>query len=177
MVKEQAKFKGGEFVLEEEINFVLTKIRDNIPNFYHKVPWAASKDLVYEATPNNYWTSGFWIGMLLLAKEITDSSEFDDVISVQINSFQERLANQIELETHDIGFLYTLSAVADYKVNGNERSKQMAIDAADALMVRYNEKIGIIQAWGNLDDVQESGRMIIDCLMNLSLLYFASEKT
>lgn len=171
------KLMGEEYALEQEIDFVLSKIRENIPNFYNKVPWAASKNLVYEATPNNYWTSGFWVGMLLLAKEITNSSEFDDVICAQINSFQERLANKVELETHDIGFLYTLSAIADYRVNGNESSRQMAIDAAEVLMVRYNEKAGIIQAWGNLDDVQESGRMIIDCLMNLSLLYFASEQT
>ncbi len=43
--------------------------------------------------------------------------------------------------------------------------------AADCLMERYSEKAQIIQAWGNLEDPKEKGRMIIDCLMNLSLLY------
>jgi unsaturated chondroitin disaccharide hydrolase len=35
-------------------------------------------------------------------------------------SFQHRLDEQIELETHDIGFLYILTAIADYQVNGHE---------------------------------------------------------
>lgn len=164
-------------ILEEEIDFVLSKIRNNIPEFFDKVPWAASKNNIYAATPNDYWTSSFWLGMLFLAKETTNSTEFDAVIANQLKHFKERLENNIELETHDIGFLYSLSAVADYKVNGNEQSKQLAIDAADKLMTRYSEKAGIIQAWGNLDDNHENGRMIIDCLMNLSLLYFASDVT
>src|SRR5699024_8819650 len=81
------------------------------------------------------------------------------------------------LETHDIGFLYSLSAVFDYQENGNESSKELAIQAADLLMERYSEKAGIIQAWGNLNDPNESGRMIVDCLMNLPLLYFAARET
>ncbi|HIT89363.1 MAG TPA: glycoside hydrolase family 88 protein [Candidatus Merdenecus merdavium] len=178
MAKDLSRLKEEvEFVLADEIDFVLSKIRENIPTFYDKVPWAASKNYVYEAKPNDYWTSSFWVGMLFLAKEITESTEFDAVIDTQVKSFRERLDKNVELETHDIGFLYSLSAVADYKVNGNETSKQMAIDAADRLMTRYSEKAGIIQAWGNLDDIHENGRMIIDCLMNLSLLYFASEMT
>lgn len=39
-------------------------------------------------------------------------------------SFQHRLDEQIELETHDIGFLYILTAIADYQVNGHEASKK-----------------------------------------------------
>lgn len=113
--------------------------------------------------------------MLYLAKEATQSSEFDEVLNVQLHSFHERLEKKVELETHDIGFLYTLSAVADYRVNGTESSRDLIIQAADALMVRYSEKAGIIQAWGNLDDLDENGRMIIDGLMNLPLLYTASE--
>lgn len=169
--------KEARNALEKDIEYAISKVRANIPVFFDKVPWAASKNNVYEATPNDYWTSSFWIGMLFLAKEITDSSEFDAVIDNQLKHFEERLANNVELETHDIGFLYSLSAVADYKVNGNESSKQLAIDAADKLMTRYSEKAGIIQAWGNLDDIHENGRMIIDCLMNLPLLYFASNVT
>lgn len=168
----------NEFLwLKKDLDFVLDRIRGNIPIFYNKVPGAASHHLIYEATPNNYWTSSFWIGMLFLAKEITETDEFDEVISVQMKSFEERLKNKVELETHDIGFLYSLSAVADYKVNGTETSKDLIVQAADCLMVRFNEKAGIIQAWGNLDDLNENGRMIIDGLMNLPLLYKASELT
>ncbi|MGO4937850.1 glycoside hydrolase family 88 protein [Fundicoccus sp. Sow4_H7] len=178
MVDKLNELKGDlKSVITDEINFVLSKIRANLPVFYDTTPWAASKNMVYQAEPNAYWTSSFWLGMLFLAKEVTKSQEFDDIINKQLESFRNRLDNDIELDTHDIGFLYSLSAVADYKVNGNLKSKELAIRAAQRLMQRYNEKSGVIQAWGNLEDVNENGRMIIDCLMNLPLLFFASENS
>ena len=36
---------------------------------------------------------------------------------------------------------------------------------------------GIIQAWGDLDDPAQRGRIIIDCLMNLPLLHWASAQS
>ncbi|WP_422389743.1 glycoside hydrolase family 88 protein [Candidatus Enterococcus clewellii] len=169
--------KDSLFWLPKEIDYVLRKIRDNQQEFEVLVPPAASKNQRYEPEENTDWTASFWIGMLFLSKELTGSADFDTTINSQMIVFNQRLEQEIELETHDIGFLYILSAIADYRVNGNEASKKMAVKAADLLMKRYSPKAKIIQAWGNLDDPNERGRMIIDCLMNLPLLYFASEVT
>ncbi|WP_270607800.1 glycoside hydrolase family 88 protein [Enterococcus thailandicus] len=163
--------------LQEEIEFAVNKVRENLKTFQETVPPAASEGLVYPEEENIDWTASFWVGMLFLAKELTNSTEFDATIEKQMASFKHRLENKIELETHDIGFLYSLSAVADYQVNKHEASKKLAIQAADLLMERYSPTAQIIQAWGNLNDPAQRGRMIIDCLMNLPLLYFASEQT
>lgn len=163
--------------LDEEIQFVLSKVRDNMSQFQEFVIPAASINHVYVPEDNVDWTASFWIGMLFLSKELTHSEEFDSTITKQMRSFAFRLENKIELETHDIGFLYILSAVNDFQINGNKPSKNLAIKAADLLMNRYSEAAGIIQAWGNLDDESQRGRMIVDCLMNLPLLYFASDMT
>lgn len=163
--------------LQEEIEFAVNKVRKNLKTFQETVPPAASEGLVYPEEENIDWTASFWVGMLFLAKELTNSTEFDATIEKQMASFKHRLENKIELETHDIGFLYSLSAVADYQVNKHETSKKLAIQAADLLMERYSPTAQIIQAWGNLNDPAQRGRMIIDCLMNLPLLYFASEQT
>ncbi|MFW8621965.1 glycoside hydrolase family 88 protein [Enterococcus thailandicus] len=163
--------------LQEEIEFAVNKVRENLKTFQETVPPAASEGLVYPEEENIDWTASFWVGMLFLAKELTNSTEFDATIEKQMASFKHRLENKIELETHDIGFLYSLSAVADYQVNKHEASKKLAIQAADLLMERYSPTAQIIQAWGNLSDPAQRGRMIIDCLMNLPLLYFASEQT
>jgi Glycosyl Hydrolase Family 88. len=163
--------------IQQELEFVIKKVKSNLDIFKEKVPWACSKNQSYAAVENDYWTSSFWVGMLFLSKEVMQNEEFDEVIECQMRSFQNRLDKKIGLETHDIGFLYALSAMADYKVNQRESSREMAIHAADVLMERYSEEAGIIQAWGNLEDLNESGRMIIDCLMNLPLLYFASVMT
>lgn len=174
---ETVSVKDSLFWLPKEIDYVLRKIRDNQQEFEVLVPPAASKNQRYEPEENTDWTASFWIGMLFLSKELTGSADFDTTINSQMTVFNQRLEQEIELETHDIGFLYILSAIADYRVNGNEASKKMAVKAADLLMKRYSPKAKIIQAWGNLDDPNERGRMIIDCLMNLPLLYFASEVT
>ncbi len=44
-------------------------------------------------------------------------------------------------------------------------------------MKRWRENIRILQAWGPKDDPQNGGRIIIDCLLNLPLLYWATEQT
>jgi unsaturated chondroitin disaccharide hydrolase len=44
-------------------------------------------------------------------------------------------------------------------------------------MIRFYEKAGIIQAWGNLNDPANRGRIIIDCAMNLPLLFWAAKET
>lgn len=163
--------------VEQELLFIEKKLKQNLKTFYSKVPSASSENLVYPAEENTDWTASFWPGMLFLGKEYSRSDEFDEVIKVQLNSFQKRLDNQIELAHHDIGFLYTLTAVADYKVNQHQESAEMAVQAAELLIKRYSKKAEIIQAWGDLNDPSERGRMIIDCLMNLPLLYFASDYT
>ncbi|WP_430612683.1 glycoside hydrolase family 88 protein [Enterococcus sp. DIV0876] len=163
--------------LQEEIAFALDKVKSNLDTFTDLVPPAASIDQVYQPEENTDWTASFWNGMLFLSKELSQTDAFDHVIYHQIQSFQHRLDHRIALETHDIGFLYILSALADYQINGRESSKKMALEAADLLMERYSPKAKIIQAWGDLNDPEQSGRMIIDCLMNLPLLYFASQET
>jgi unsaturated chondroitin disaccharide hydrolase len=44
-------------------------------------------------------------------------------------------------------------------------------------MARYLDQIGVFQAWGMLDDPQLRGNTIIDSLMNMPLLYWASAQT
>ena len=48
--------------------------------------------------------------------------------------------------------------------------------AADHLAGRYREKGKFLQAWGSVGEASEY-RLIIDCLLNLPLLYWASEVT
>jgi len=162
---------------EESLRFVLSKIDANLPFFTDQFPTPVGKNNVYTPIPNNYWTTSFWTGMVWLAFEITGDTKYRRIAEQHLESFRERLAKRIETDTHDLGFLYTLSCVAGYKLTQNTQAKATALAAADLLMARYFEKAGIIQAWGNLEDPKERGRMIIDCCMNLPLLYWATEIT
>ncbi|MEX1550779.1 glycoside hydrolase family 88 protein [Enterococcus sp. C50] len=161
----------------QELEFVYQKIIENLTTFETLVPAAVSKNYCYPAVENADWTDGFWIGMLHLAQGYRPDKRIQQVITKQLEVFQQRLDEEIVLNHHDIGFLYSLAAVADYRENNTGSSRKMALQAADVLMRRYNETAKIFQAWGELSDKEQQGRMIIDCNMNLPLLYFASNET
>ena len=82
----------------------------------------------------------------------------------------------MEVDHHDMGFLYSPSCVAGYKLIGSQKGKEAAIKAADQLISRFHPVGEFIQAWGPMD-APENYRLIIDCLLNLPLLYWASEET
>lgn len=164
-------------IVETEIEFVYQKILTNAKVFETLVPAAVSSEYVYPAVENADWTDGFWVGMLHLAQTYRYNDELATVITKQLAVFKERLDKEIVVNHHDIGFLYSLSAVADYRQNKTDASRELALQAADVLMRRYNQQAQIFQAWGALDNPEKQGRMIIDCNMNLPLLYFASNET
>lgn len=130
----------------------------------------------YEPAPNEQWTNGFWTGELWLAYEHTGDPAFSEAALWQVGSFLERIQQEIHTDTHDLGFLYSLSCVAGYKLTGNETAKKAALLAADKLASRFHQKGQFIQAWGSLDN-KDNYRLIIDCLLNLPLLYWASAQT
>ena len=55
-------------------------------------------------------------------------------------------------------------------------AKNSAIKAADCLLERWKPKGEFIQAWGNIHD-NAMYRLIIDCMLNLPLLYWATDVT
>lgn len=163
--------------LAEAMHYVKSKVNENLPKYSTVFPTSSSENLIYGEMGNKDWTEGFWTGILWLLYEDTNEEKYLSALETLLRTFQERLDQNIDLNTHDIGFLYSLSTLAGYKITGNEKALELSVRAADRLMERYSEKAQIIQAWGNLEDPKEKGRMIIDCLMNLSLLYNISEIT
>ncbi len=151
------------------------KISKYMHNFTERFPDACASKNVYHPVANCQWTCSFHTGMLWLCYEMTGEQGFRDVAEAQVNSFYDRLFDEKRMATHDIGFLYTLSCIADYKLSGNEKSKSAALIAADLLMRRYKPLGQFIQSWGPNTNAPETYRVIIDSMMNLPLLYWASQ--
>lgn len=156
---------------------VLRKIDRNIPKFDGKFPAETCEKGHYALTDNVEWTTSFWSGQLWLAWEMSGDDKYRRAAEKHISSFGNRIANRIDTATHDLGFLYTLSCVSAWRLTGNREARGFALLAADALLERFNPQSGIIQAWGDLRDPEQAGRMIIDCNMNLPLLYWATQQT
>lgn len=162
---------------KEALDYGLGKTKNNIAVFGNLYPGPAGLNNIYPLIKNTDWTSSFWPGILFLAWENTGDEIYRRAGESYVAGFRERLDKRIETETHDLGFLYTLSCVAPWRLFGSAAARETAIMAADMLLLRRHEKAGIIQAWGNLDDPRQRGRIIIDCAMNLPLLYWAGEET
>ena len=126
--------------------------------------------------PNEQWTAGFWPGSIWLAFEATGDKVFGYAAQIQVQSFLRRIENRIETDHHDMGFLYTPSCVAAWKLVGDEDGRRAALLAADQLLERFQEKGQFLQAWGPMGE-PDNYRYIIDCLMNLPLLFWASAES
>lgn len=160
----------------EAMDFAVKQVEDNLKEFTDSFKKAYSEDGFYNPTPNVNWTTGFWTGQIWLAYEWRKTDELKKAGLIQAKSFLDRIDRKVEVDHHDMGFLYTPSCVAAYKLVGDETAKEAAIKAADQLISRFQPVGEFIQAWGPMNQ-PENYRFIIDCLLNLPLLYWATEET
>ena len=121
---------------------------------------------------NSWWTGGFWPGLMWQLYSATKDDFFlsearraEALLTAEFRSF--RYLN------HDVGFMYLLSCGADWKLTRDEQARWDTLHAANLLLGRLNPA-GFIRAW-NGDS--QMGYAIIDCMMNLSLLYWAGRET
>lgn len=162
--------------VEQAIEKVIRQLEINLNYFKEDFPTPATFDNVYPIMDNTEWTNGFWTGELCLAYEYSHDEKFKEIAHKNVLSFLERVNKRVELDHHDLGFLYTPSCMSEYKLDGDQNAKEAALKAADKLIERYQEKGGFIQAWGELGK-KEHYRLIIDCLLNIQLLFFAYQET
>lgn len=119
-----------------------------------------------------WWTNSFWSGILWQAYHATKKETYAE----NARKTEERLDRALEEYTgldHDIGFLWLHTAVADYRLTGSEAAKLRGIRAAAILASRFQPAGQYFRAWNHGED----SVAIIDCLMNLPILYWASETT
>ena len=174
------------FNIQDAVQCALKTISTNLITFADRYPDDTTVGNVYYlrrarngfAEGDNYgWTTSFWPGVLWLAYELSGSEVYRRGAEQHIQSFVKRIEEKLDLDTHDLGFLYTLACVVPWRLTGNTHAKQAALQAADHLMTRYLQNVGVIQSWGKLDDLEQRGNIIVDSLMNMPLLYWASEIT
>ena len=139
----------------------------------------ASVGGTYVLEAPHWWTAGFWPGLLWLLYRDSESMDdrYKDIAEACEQQLDEVLAGYDRLD-HDIGFMWSLTSVARYKLLGEEQSRRRALLAASVLSGRFNIKGNYIRAWNPWSEGDRNeGWAIIDCMMNLPLLYWASETT
>lgn len=186
----------SESSIDMALQFCIKQIGTILPEFTDKFQPAYSINNFYSPSENDDWTNGFWSGEIWLAYEyLLRKPEFDvelfngeiisskkllgklkDAALIQVDSFYDRIEKKYKVDHHDMGFLYSPSCVAAYKLTGSQKAREAAIMAADQLITRFHEVGEFIQAWGAMDE-EGNYRLIIDCLLNLPLLFWATIET
>lgn len=178
-IKNPALFLGEEkmtkAILEKAIDHALKKIDKLWDDVHGNFASHAGINNIYSEEQNVAgWNTGFFTGLLWLAYEVSGNEKYKERALSHVASFYKRIDEKIGVDHHDMGFLYIPSCVAAYKTTGNELAKEAALKAADHLLTRYIEKGGYIQAWGK---VGSQPRLIIDCMNNIPLLFWAAKET
>nr|MCR5755628.1 glycoside hydrolase family 88 protein [Acetatifactor sp.] len=161
--------------IEETYQKLCMKFSAECDRIGDRIPYSPKNGKYVEdcsQTALDCWTNGFWPGILWQMYHVTKEEKYKEAASKIEQKFDALFDEYVKLH-HDVGFMWLHTAVASYRLTGEERSKVRGLHAANLLAGRYNPLGGFIRAW-NEDRI---GWIIIDCMMNIPLLYWAGRET
>lgn len=175
---------GGEKMTENEKEWaasvaerILEKTKASVERNMDKVPYLTKNGSFDDWSDNiSWWTNGFYAGQLWQMYNAYGCEKFKTAAEKIEDKLDESLMSYMGMD-HDSGFKWLLTSVADFKVTKNEKSKNRGLLAAANLAGRFNPEGRFIRAWNDNGDGNTAGWAIIDCMMNLPLLYWAQEQT
>lgn len=131
----------------------------------------------YDKELPQWWTNGFWTGILWMMYETAQKPMYREYAE-RLEEKLDAVIEDFDALHHDVGFMWLLSAVADYRLTQNPRSRKRGMHAAGTLAGRFNPNGNFIRAWNtNGPEDHNVGWAIIDSMMNIPLLYWASEES
>ena len=196
-MEEKTAGRSNQEWLDETYQKLLVKMKAECARVGTNIPYTTGRDGKYHditetqwgKTPDGgthvgFWTNSFWPGMLWQMYEATGDEDYKKA-AVGVEERLDVLLRSAETVDHDVGFLFLLSSVANYRKTGDQEARRRGLLAASLLASRYNLDGKFIRAWpDHMAKMAEKfgggdirGWMIIDCMMNIPLLYWASEET
>ena len=157
--------------VEETFAKVDKKLVEVAKRSRNKIVDGVDENGVHKEVKPTWWTVGFWGGLNYLMYNYTKNEEYLKTAKQQEILLDAGLC-QVETIHHDVGFMWHQLSAVGYKLTGDQNSKTRALFAASTLYSRFIPSGGFIRAWNGKNAENWS---IVDCLMNLPLLYWASE--
>ncbi len=138
-----------------------------------KIPYTTVNGVHDDMTKTDitWWTNGFWPGLMWLMYVGTSDEQYR-AVAENAELLLDAAFEDYDHLHHDVGFMWHISSGVNYRLFGGKKSRLRTIYAANMLASRYNAEGKFIRSWN--DD--HTGWVIIDSMMNIPLLYWASEE-
>lgn len=174
MTFEQMRLACADFTQE-----VSEKLKSKMPSALDKaknldfIPYTV-KDGAWQPGPFDgicWWTNGFWPGEMWAMYRMTGEERYK-AEAIRAEEMLDDAFRDYDHLHHDVGFMWLISSGANVRMTGDDAARKRTQLAANLLAGRFNP-LGFIRAWNG----DCTGWAIIDCMMNLNLLYWASDYT
>ncbi|MEO1424876.1 MAG: glycosyl hydrolase, partial [Pseudomonadota bacterium] len=170
-------------LFSDALTAALDRVRELVPRFGLRNPrMGIEGTYTYEFCTADEWVASFWSGQLWLAYSLTGDDALKNSARARRAYFQKVLDTPA-WHDHDLGFLFSLSCVADYKLTGDETARAMALRAADFLAGRWRQPMPFVMCWNPMQRdtpefaAQKTRALNIDSLQGMALLYWAHAET
>lgn len=171
--KSEADFVTSNYTFADSQLHKMLKVANKNPLGF---PRTTNKAGEMTSTDMYDWTSGFFSGSLWYAYENTK----DPTLKAAATDWTEKLEPvKTFTKHHDLGFMMYCSYGNAYRITGNKAYKDILVQTARSLSTRFSPVTGSIKSWNTFAS-WHGGKpynfpVIIDNLMNLELLFFASK--
>ena len=154
--------------LDKKLSVTAVKSRDKIPY--------TTKNGVHDSRTEGkdilWWTNGFWGGLMWLMYAGTGKECYKETAQ-NAEKIMDGAFRYMDSLHHDVGFMWHIMSGAAYKLTGDKASRNRDLLAAMTLMSRYNVEGDYIRSWNGKEN---GGWTIIDCMMNIPQLYWATDE-
>lgn len=165
--------------VSETIEKITEKMKAVTERTRGKVPYTTVNGIFDDRSGSDdigWWTNGFWGGMMWQLFSLTGEPIYKET-AIDLEEKLDAVLMDGEKLDHDNGFKWLPTAAAHYRLDQNQKSCNRAMLAACNLAGRFNLAGNFIRAWNDWGEEDHRGWAIIDCMMNLPLLYWAADRT
>ena len=165
---------AGRKTPDDALDAIAARIRAtvdaDVPGFPH---YADCDTGAWTATPDGFWTGGYWNAMLWLGGAVFD----DAALVAEARRWTERLRPRIGSESVFRGFLFYYGAALGAILHGEAPARDLALMAAQRLAGDFDPRLGLIPLGAEAEEAHTVGasEANIDGLAAVPLLLFAAE--
>lgn len=142
----------------------------NIPD--SAFPRSLDKEGNLVPSNSGWWCSGFYPGTMLYLQETFNNDTFRQELKEKLAILKKE---QFNTTTHDLGFMMYCSFGNLNRLYPDTAFKNILIQSARSLSTRFSPVTGCIRSWDSKN--KKEFIVIIDNMMNLELLFYATRVT